>query len=322
MNIFKKNRLLIATIVYWFLLVYIAAGLVWWFIALEQQNRQMAEYRMQAIRTDDPNYNSKEEHIRFEKDRKTAQYTGEGSTFLILFVLGAFFVYLPVRRQIKLQEQQQNFMMAVTHELKTPIAVAKLNMETLLKYKFEGEKRDMLLRAALEETARLNTLASNILVSAQLEGRGHKINREALDFSSLTRGVALEFSQRYPDMRWALEIDPELDIRGDGLLLQMMVNNLLENAVKYSEFGGPVSVILRGEGRHILLQVADQGTGIPDTEKKKIFGKFYRVENEVTRAASGTGLGLWICRKIAADHGGRISVTDNSPGGSIFTITF
>lgn len=111
----RKQRLAFITLVYWFLLIYIIAALVWWFISLEKQNDLMYSYRLTELNKDDPSYSQKISQLDEDRKRKTAQYVGEGSTFLLLILLGAVFVYRATRKQIKLSQQQQNFMMAVTH---------------------------------------------------------------------------------------------------------------------------------------------------------------------------------------------------------------
>ena len=322
MNLFGKKRLAIATTVYWVLLAYIIAGLGWWFIALQTQNRQMASYKLQELKLDDPAYESRLNTINAEADRKTAGYIGEGSTFLLLILVGALFVYREVRRQIRLQLQQQNFMMAVTHELKTPIAVTRLNLETLQKHRLDEQKQQKIIRAALQETARLDNLANNILIASQLEGGGYTRSKEDLDLSSLVQRIVEDLRHRYTDRKWEDTIETGCSLTGDPLLLQMLVSNLAENAIKYSPKEGVISILLRKQKDHILLQVKDQGPGIPEDEKKKIFDKFYRTGQEQTRTAQGTGLGLYLCRKIALDHKATIKVTDNSPVGSIFTVSF
>jgi len=319
---FKKKRLLIATLVYWFLLVYIFAALVWWFIALQQQNIQMKEYRLQQLKKDELGYASKSARINNDAHRKTAQYIGEGSTFLLLIIIGALFVYRAVRRQLKLQQQQQNFMMAVTHELKTPIAVTKLNLETLQRYDLDEDKRQKIIQSALQETNRLNTLATNILVTSQLEGGGYHLSKEELDFSSLVLAAARDYQSRFPDKRWQSNIQPEITIKGDALLLQMLINNVIENAIKYSPKNALITIELEKGNDAVLLLIKDEGKGIPNKEKKKIFEKFYRVGSEATRTAQGTGLGLYLCGKIADDHSASISVSDNKPAGTILTIKF
>ena len=321
----KKFRAV--TIIYWLLLLYIVAALVWWFITLEKQNLRLTDLRISEL-------NSKKDTLKPEKfaelylkidndsDRNTAKYIAEGVTFLILTLIGAFFVYRSVRRQFRMQQQQQNFMMAITHELKTPISVAKLNLETLQKYNLDAGKQQKLIRMTLQETSRLDTLINNILVSSQLEGGGYISSKEELDFSSLFKDCIREAKSRYPDRVFIEDIEPEIEISGDPLLLQLMISNLVENAVKYSPKEKPVICKLSKSGNEVILNIIDEGTGIEDSEKTKIFQKFYRTGNEATRKTQGTGLGLYLCRKIAEDHNADISVTNNVSSGSNFAIHF
>ncbi len=322
MSLFKTRRLAIATIVWWVLLVYIVAGIAWWFIALQTQSRQMTNYKLQELKMDDPRYEARLNALNDEEQRKTAQYIGEGSTFLLLILFGALFVYREVRRQIRLQLQQQNFMMAVTHELKTPIAVTKLNLETLQKHKLDEQKQQKIIRAALQETSRLDTLANNILVASQLEGGEYNQAKEELDFSTLVLQALQDLKHRFPERKWQDIVEPDRTVKGDPLLLQMLVNNLAENALKYSPKESPITITLKKEGPRVILSVKDEGPGIPENEKKKIFNKFYRSGSEKTRSTQGTGLGLYLCKEIARDHRATIKVSDNSPIGSIFTVTF
>lgn len=322
MSILKKKRLAIANIVYWFLITYIIAALAWWFIALERQNRQMTNYKLMELKADDPAYMHKVEELMAEEKRKTAQYTGEGITFLLISLLGVVFVYRSVRKQIRLQHQQQNFMMAVTHELKTPIAVAKLNMETIQKHQLDPEKQQKLLKMTLLEINRLDTLANNILISSQLEAGGYTLTKEELDLSSLAANALQNFKHRFPERGWQMEIEDDLVITGDTLLLQILINNILENAVKYSPSTGTITLKASRHKNRIGVCILDEGPGIPDGEKQRIFERFYRIGNEAQRKTKGTGLGLYLCRKIAADHNAQISVTNNSPQGSNFMIQF
>jgi K+-sensing histidine kinase KdpD len=322
MDVFTKKRLVIASIVYWLLLAYIVIALVWWFIALEKQNHRMADYKFSELKLDDPSFQAKYQVIADEKHIKDVQYIGEGAIFLVVILIASIFVYHAVRRQIRLQSQQENFMMAITHELKTPIAIAKLNLETLLKYTLSEEKKQKMLQATLQETNRLNTLASNILVSSQLEGGRYRISKEELDFSDLVKTAFNDFRNRFPDRQWQSEIEPEIDLNGDSLLLQILVNNLIENAIKYSPKEGVITCKLNQKNKTILFQILDEGTGIPDDEKKRVFEKFYRLGNETTRTTKGTGLGLYLCKKIVEDHNGHIKVADNLSRGSNFMVSF
>jgi len=322
MGILKKKRLAVVTIVYWCLLLYIIAALVWWFIALQRQSHQMAVYKIMELKADDPAYLQKIDAVTDEEKRKNTQFIGEGSIFLLVILIGAVFVYRAVRRQLKMTLQQQNFMMAITHELKTPIAIAKLNLETLQKHKLEESKQQKLIHATLQEANRLNTLTNNILISSQLEGGGYKLVKEELDFSSLTANCVQDFHARFPERKLYSQIDNDIDIAGDALLLQILVNNLLDNAIKYAPKELTIHLLLQKNGKNVFLQVKDEGTGIADEEKKKVFERFYRIGSEQVRKTTGTGLGLYLCKKIATDHNADISVTNNHPAGSIFTVHF
>jgi K+-sensing histidine kinase KdpD len=174
----------------------------------------------------------------------------------------------------------------------------------------------------LKETSRLNFLTNNILVASQLEGGGYQFSKEELDLSDLLKDCIQDFRSRFPERIFKSEIQQGADVKGDALLLQMLINNLLENAVKYSPKETPVSAALKKENALVLLQIIDEGPGIADEEKKKIFSKFYRIGNEATRKTQGTGLGLYLCNKIARDHNADIAVTNNIPRGSNFTVTF
>jgi two-component system sensor histidine kinase CiaH len=323
-----RRKLRRATILYWTLLIYIVAALVWWFITLEKQNDMMQDLKINQLKgvvdshTVPALYNTELQKINKEHKKNKAKYIGEGTIFLLLICVGAVFVYRYVRRQFYMQQQQQNFMMAVTHELKTPISVVKLNLETMQKYSLDGEKQKRMIGVMLNETSRLTFLTNNILVASQLEGGGYKFSKEDLDLSDLLKDCIQDFRSRFPERIFRSEIQQSADVKGDALLLQMMINNLLENAVKYSPKETPILAVLTKEKDSIQLQVIDEGPGIADEEKKKVFSKFYRVGNEATRKTQGTGLGLYLCNKIAHDHNADISVTNNIPHGSKFTVIF
>lgn len=314
-----------ATIVFWILLVYIVAALVWWLISLEQQSKVIHELAREQVRITNPppgEYQKQMARVNNSERRNSTKYILEGATFLLLILFGAVYIYRLVRRQFQLQQQQQNFVMAVTHELKTPISVARLNLETLLKYELEKEKQKKILNMTLQETLRLDELINNILISTQLDVESYKASKEDLNLTDLVRDVAHQFQNRYHDRRLTIDIGEEVDLKGDPLLLKLLVSNLLENANKYSPRDKPITCRLTEANGRIELQVIDEGAGIPDEEKKLVFEKFYRVGNEQTRKTKGTGLGLYICKKIAISHDGDLAVKDNTPQGSIFTVTF
>jgi two-component system, OmpR family, sensor histidine kinase CiaH len=321
-----KRRLRLTTIVYWVLLIYIIAALFWWFYSLYMQTEALYGLQKENLvlshRPGSASY--QDELMRIEKDRRTdnAKYIGEGLTFLVLILVGAVYIYRSVRSQFRVQQQQQNFVMAITHELKTPIAVSRLNLETLQRHHLDENKRGKLLQMTLQETLRLDSLINNILISSQLDGQSYQVSKEELNLSDLVNDVACQFATRYPERRFVKNIRQDIDLEGDPLLLKLLVSNLLENANKYAPKETPISLELHEDAGSIRLLVTDEGPGITSHEKKNVFKKFYRLGNEQTRTTKGTGLGLYLCKKIADDHGGSIAIADNQPQGSIFIVSF
>ena len=316
----KKRKLAVITLAYWFLLIYIVVALVFWYMELQQQNRQMYNYRIEQLQKDSPDFSQRLALIEDAKRRKTSQYIGEGSTFLLLILVGAVFVYRATRKQLLFSQQQQNFMMAVTHEFKTPIAITRLNLETLQKRKLEEAQQQRLIGNTLQENNRLNSLTNNILVASQLEGGAYQVNTQLLNMSELCEDVIKEYKTRFTQRNIYCDIQPGIDIAGEPALLQILVSNLLDNAIKYSDKESRIAIFLKQQNGHITLSVQDEGAGISDEEKKKVFQKFYRIGSENTRTAKGTGLGLYICRQIVRSLKGTITITDNKPKGSIFMV--
>ena len=307
------------------MLIYMIAALFWWFIALVKQNDTLVAVQLQQIAQKPGNTvvpKQTADQLLKMQSRKRVQYIAEGLTFLALIVVGAVYVYRATRRQIRASVQQQNFMMAVTHELKTPIAVTQLNLETLQKRKLDAAQQDKMIASTLQEANRLNMLCDNILLASQLDGKAYRESRIENNLSDLVEGCIDTFKQHYPLRQVTEQIEPSLYLDGETLLLQMLVNNLLENAHKYAPQDTEIKVVLAVNGKQIKLEVMDSGKGIPDSEKSKIFEKFYRIGSEATRNTKGTGLGLYLCKKIAENHNANISVTDSKPQGSIFVVTF
>jgi two-component system sensor histidine kinase CiaH len=322
MSIFKPRRFATITIIYWFVLLYIIAALVYWFISLQHQNTRMSDLLLNELRHDEVGYSAKVAEILDAKRRKTAQYIGEGSTFLALILIGAVFVYRATRRQITLSLQQQNFMMAVTHELKTPIAVTRLNLETMQKRRLEEQQQQKLINITLQEVNRLNSLCNNILLASQLDAGEYKISKIEVNISEVANRVFNDFKPRHASRHLTATVETGLFINGEELLIELLMSNLVENALKYSAKNQPVHIILSKDSKGIHFIVKDHGPGIAEEERTKIFEKFYRVGNEVTRTAKGTGLGLYLSKQIAKDHQAEITVTNNGEVGSVFTVTF
>jgi signal transduction histidine kinase len=307
---------------FWILLTYVIAALIWWFISLERQNAEMTTLQLQQLKKDDPAYLIRVNEIQQLKKRGTTKYIGEGITFLALILTGAFFVYRSIRKQMEYASLQRNFMMAITHELKTPIATTRLSLETVLRRKLDEAQQQKLLLSALSETNRLNILTNNILLASQMEEKNFQRDNEPVNLADIVETVVNDYKNRYPVRSIEYTVEKDVFVDGDELLLQIALSNLIDNALKYTPKNTPVYVDLSEQPDTIQLKVTDLGPGIAESEKARIFEKFYRSGNEATRITKGTGLGLYLTRKIIQDHNGDIFVIDNTPHGSIFVIQF
>lgn len=316
-NKIKARPLRIIFIFYWFLLAYILAALIFWYIDLNGQIKELTQLRLNAVNANDVHYIQKVNRINEARDRKTAQYMGEGITFLLMILAGAVYVFRIIKRQLVQAEQQKNLMMAITHELKTPIAVTRLNLETMQMRKLESAQQQKLIRSTIQEANRLNTLCNNMLFMSQLDSGGSSLTYESIDFSNLTRDCAADFILRFPDRKIELDLEDEIIITGDKLLLQLAINNLLDNAIKYSGKEDVVLVKVFKIQKKVKLQVVDEGIGIKASEKEKVFDKYFRGAG---RQAKGTGLGLYLTKEIVKQHNGIITIKNNELRGSTFEI--
>lgn len=318
----KVNNLKLVSLIYWVFLTYMIAAFIWWYVSLEKQNNEIAAIKFQSIQINDPSLKAKTHAIQDFQLRKTKQFIGEGLTILVLFLLGAIYVYRSLKKQLRYADQQQNFMMAVTHELKTPIAISHLNIETLLKRDLDTSQQLKLLEATLKETKRLDSLSTNILLTAQLDMGQYEANKQLVNVSELLRQNIKSFQERYPSRICNTMVEDAMEIQGEPLLIQLLINNLIDNANKYAPVTEPIYIHLQSNQNTIQLIVKDQGPGIAAADKNKVFEKFYRVGAESTRTTKGSGLGLYLCKRIAEFHNATIQLTANKPTGSIFTVTF
>jgi signal transduction histidine kinase len=308
------------------LLGYILLQFSWWTYLLIDLNNEVYEHKIENVRLRYPTPDNNEvetQALARKLNQKHWMVIGEGSIFLIILLTGGIIAYRSFNKEFQLARQQKNFLLSVTHEYKSPLASIKLMLETLLKHDIEKEKRNSLIKSAIKDTDRLNALVENALLAASIEQQTYRFNLETVDISKAVSDLVNTF-QSNPDRKHSIETDIEnnIEIKADTFAFSLLLNNLLENAAKYSPKDSVIKVELRKTtGGKVVMRVLDQGIGISEADKKKIFDKFYRAGNEETRSAKGTGLGLYIARHIAEYHNGKITVQNNSPKGSIFEVT-
>ena len=280
--------------IFYFLVLYALAELTWWGYLLIAANAK----RMPMI-------------------------LGEGSVFLIILLVGIYFFQRTIKKESEFHQQQQNFLLSVTHELKSPLAAIKLVLQTLVKRDLTKDKRDQLIGNSIEDVGRLDDLVENMLLATRIENNSYSYPKELFDFSELVKSIfdrAIITSENTRNFQQ--QIEEKIVIMGDRFALGSLINNILENAIKYSPNAALVHVQLYQQSNKIFFIVADQGVGIADSERQKIFQKFYRSGNELTRQNKGTGLGLFIVAQVAKNHQAKVLVSNNQPKGTIFEIIF
>ncbi len=311
--------------------IYITISFLWWSYLLHRNNAEnfrevVDRHRQQYIGTggDPLRFESTRAYEVIYEDYRRTEWMlyGEGAVFLFLIGLGFWRIRKTFREEIAMTRQQNNFLLSITHELKSPLASLKLTMQTMQKRKLEEEQMRRLGDMALDDIERLQSLVENILLASKIESANFRLNRELFDVSEMVQTIYDRIMDKYQGQRdFHADIEKDVHIYGDQLSFSSVVYNLIENAIKYSGPDAHIRVRLHGDEQNVYLQVADTGTGIPDAEKEKIFGRFYRIGREETRTTKGTGLGLFIVKHVVEMHGGHIAVQDNLPKGSIFKVT-
>jgi signal transduction histidine kinase len=247
---------------------------------------------------------------------------GEGGVFLILLFLGIWWIKKNVWQDLARAQKEKNFLLAVTHELKTPIAAIRLNTQTLKNRKLTEEQSQDLCTDIITESNRLETLVNNILLATQFEQNTSLGNWQKIDLSALVEAQIKRFQQLFTARAVNSTVQSNVYLEGEENMLVSLLFNLLENANKYSPENESIDITLKSSEHLILLEISDNGIGIPKEERKAVFDKFHRVGNEQTRSQKGTGLGLYIVKEICKAHKAEITISDNSPRGSRFQITF
>jgi signal transduction histidine kinase len=261
--------------------------------------------------------------LHHKKKMQIIMIVGEGTVFLLLLLFGIYKIRQSWAREMEFNARQKNFFLSITHELKTPIAATKLQLQTLRKHQLDENKKNELIGNALNETERLNALIDNLLLANRLDSNEFILKKEKENISELTEHII----ERYYKSAVAKnelhsEIEKNIYLNADKTAFPSIITNLIDNALKYSLQEKSVVVTLKKSGNNVILSVADQGIGIKEADRKKIFEKFYRAGDEETRKTKGTGLGLYIVKDLVSKHSGKISVKSNQPTGSIFEITF
>lgn len=300
------------------LAVYIVLQFVWWGVLLLRKDREIALLimQLQALGGGGP-------EAPPEPARKLLMVVGEGVVFLLLLLGVLFFTFRAIRRDLALARAQRNFLLAVTHELRTPIAAIKLQLQTLARPELDLAQRETLREQALTESDRLALLTDKVLLATRADEGVLALDQKEIDVMELMRAVTDRAgTQTAPGHSVVLTGPDRLVVNTDPQALRSIADNLIENAAKYAPAGTVITVALMQGREGWRLTVSDEGPGVPPAEQERIFERFYRGGSEETRNATGTGLGLYIVQRLVVRLGGAVHVRRRSPHGAIFAASF
>lgn len=304
------------------LVVYVLMQFLWWEVLLARQSKQLAEEQKKIIALNIADKDALERNMHEIDKKRNHQlwmHVGEGTVFLILLTLGVLKIYNTRKRENELNRLQSNFLLSVTHELKSPLASVKLQLQTLQKHKLDEETRSSLLQKAIADNERLMRLIDNILLASRSGNERPALNKTPVNLDEFLYRLH-EDAFRKDKGRITLHSRTNHFFEADESVLSIILSNLIENALKYSPKDTHVDVKAAIDGSKTVVTISDNGPGVSKEEKDKIFEKFYRVGNEETRNAKGTGLGLYIVKDLCKLHDIQLSMHDNKPSGLIFEL--
>ncbi|MEA1980075.1 MAG: HAMP domain-containing sensor histidine kinase [candidate division Zixibacteria bacterium] len=248
----------------------------------------------------------------------------EGVFFLIFVLIGAWLIYRALIKTEELQFHQQNFLMAVTHELKTPLAAIKIYLDSLNSGKISPEKKLEIIPKMKDDVKRLEKMVENILDAGRFDRRGYKLNKSDFDFSILLNDIISEF-EKIPiktKFRFSKNIQKELKLFGDPSALRRAIDAIIENSFKYNDKDQiDINIELFEIKNKYQLEISDNGIGISKKDLNEIFKRFYRVGDELRRNKPGSGLGLYLSQEIIKAHHGKVYAHSDGIGkGTTFII--
>ena len=295
------------------------AALCWWTYLLYCKNQVIHDQQVAIISLTNGNDTVALNEIKNELNRQNRMIISEGFVFGLALVAGITFLYAAYRKTLIFSQRQNNFLLSITHELKTPLASIKLAFETIKKRKLKPEQNADISSSGIVEVDRLHKQVENILTATSID-QSYEPQYQECSLSTILDELKNNRKLRPDEERVKYEIAGDSDelFKADVYGFYLICENLIGNALKYSE--DDINVLLNKNKSKLSVIVSDTGIGIDESEQKNIFKRFYRVGNEETRRSKGTGLGLFLVHKIVDKNKGSIKIEKNQPKGSIFHI--
>lgn len=320
-NLLSRKR----NLFFYFLSVYLLTMFFWWWFMMLRQSKELYIEKEQLLyfvsqQGSSELFAERHEQLLHEKQRKEWMIIGEGVSFLVLMLLGIYRLRSTIQKEINLAGKESNFLLSITHELKSPLASARLNLQTMKTRSLLPEQQNLLLENTEADITRLNNLVEKILLASRIGHQSLERYNEELNYSELVESCAEDILKRNEAFKLKINVQEDIWVNGDELMLKSLVLNLLENALKYTPKDTPVGLSLNKVQDMVVLSVSDEGHVIPNEEKAKIFDRFYRMGSEETRTSSGVGLGLFIVKQVALMHHGNVKIVDNKIKGKTFKV--
>ncbi|GIV28232.1 MAG: hypothetical protein KatS3mg027_2046 [Bacteroidia bacterium] len=304
----------------YFLFGYVIFQFLWWeilLVKLHHENIEKEKYLNALNIADSRRFQEIEQKLKKEQRMKIIMVVGEGTVFLILILFGFYKVMKAYENERLMNERQMHFLLSLPHELKTPLSVIQLNLQTIQQNSnLNDSYKQQLISVSLNEVKRLNTLIDHLLITNKISKDKYPLNLQLINLSlRLNEWIQPYLLQKYI----STSIQSNIEIKGDEFLIKMMIDNLLSNAVKFSDKF--VEVKLYQLHDKVILEILNDGELITNVDKDKIFELFYRRPVDEQKGIKGTGLGLYLVKQIAQLHRFSIKVyTQNNC--NVFQVVF
>lgn len=307
-----------ARIIFQVFAAYVFLQLTWWARLLIKSASKLYKVRTDPhLIHDEDTLLSAQEELR----GSLSMVIGEGAIFAVLFIVGMIMVSRLLRAEEFRLERERNFLLAVTHELKTPIASVRLAIDTVDRLDLKGEQKTEVINEARMGADKLERRIGDILEATRLN-LPDALVKSQFDLADAIAEVVSEFeteNSSYNIVFDASEYEPK-NMEGDVKMWQLCFANLVENAIKYGAKDGRLEIKLRDAGRGVEIVFEDDGPGIPTKERSEVFNSFYRMERD--KDLAGTGLGLHLVGRIVEMHGAKITIKSAESGGAKFVISW
>lgn len=312
------------------ILIYVLTGYVllqfgWWAYMLVDLNNEAYHLRLEMLDISGmpaPEAQIQKSVLDAKLSQRIWMVLGEGAVFVFILMLGFRVLQRTISRELELAAQQKNFLLSVTHELKSPLAAIKLQLQTLSGRNLLPDQCQLIYARALMDTGRLQDLVENLLLVNRVEAGKFPLHLSVVDISALINELCKRhFHTQLESDTIRLNLDMPLLVDCNKEALQSILINLVENALKYAS-ASQIEIGTSVDMDRVLLYVSDSGKGIPDADKHRVFQRFFRLGNEDTRSTKGTGIGLYLVKQLVQMQKGTIQIVDNLPQGARFEVSF